>query len=96
MRLETGALIAALVLAGAGFASAQETTGTITGRAADTQRLPVPGVTVTVTGPQGVKTAVTDTQGTLCVSFRHARHVRRPPDLAIFWRARSRRASPSP
>jgi hypothetical protein len=69
MRFNTGALIVMLVLSGAICASAQETTGTITGRAADAQGLPVPGVTVTATGPQGIKTAITDSQGHFAFPF---------------------------
>src|SRR5882672_6346181 len=44
-------------------AFAQETTGTIKGRIVDAQGLAVPGATVTVTGPQGAKTTVTDAEG---------------------------------
>src|SRR4029078_8947688 len=47
----------------AGVASAQQTTGTIAGRATDAQSLAVPGATVTLTGPQGSKTTTTDGQG---------------------------------
>ena len=50
-------------------ASAQETTGTISGRAVDTQGLILPGVTVTATGPQGVKTTVTDGEGRFTLAF---------------------------
>jgi hypothetical protein len=57
----------ALVLAGP--AGAQVTTGTIEGRIVDTQQLPVPGVTVTVTGPQGARTVVTDTDGRFQAPF---------------------------
>ena len=46
-------VVALLVMTG--VASAQETTGTLTGRFVDTQGLAVPGATVTVTGPQGAK-----------------------------------------
>ncbi len=38
-------------------------TGTIEGRALDAQGGALPGVTVTLTGPQGTKTAVTDADG---------------------------------
>ena len=47
-----------IVLMVALFAStlfAQETTGKLQGRAIDAQGLPVPGATVTATGPQGDK-----------------------------------------
>ena len=64
MRSFTLALFALIiVLTSAGIASAQQTTGTITGRATDAQNLAVPGATVTLTGPQGSRTAVTDAQG---------------------------------
>lgn len=38
-------------------------TGTIEGRALDAQGGALPGVTVTLTGPQGTKTAITDAEG---------------------------------
>ena len=38
-------------------------TGTIEGRALDAQSGALPGVTVTLTGPQGTKTAITDADG---------------------------------
>jgi outer membrane receptor protein involved in Fe transport len=64
MRSSTLALfVLIVVLTCAGVASAQQTTGTITGRAIDAQNLAVPGATVTLTGPQGSKTTVTDSQG---------------------------------
>ena len=50
-------------------ARAQETTGTITGLVVDAQGLAVPGVTVTVTGAQGSKTAVTEDTGRFTVPF---------------------------
>lgn len=56
-------LAALLVLSSLSVVSAQETTATITGRVTDPQGLAVPGVTVTVIGPQGNKTAVTDSDG---------------------------------
>jgi hypothetical protein len=52
-----------------GLAAAQETTGTISGRAVDSQGLALPGVTVTATGPQGVKAAVTDAEGRFTLAF---------------------------
>jgi outer membrane receptor protein involved in Fe transport len=58
-----------LICAGAGFAAAQETTSTITGRTIDAQGLPVPGVVVTATGPQGAKSATTDSQGRYTFPF---------------------------
>ena len=62
MRSSTLVLIVALIL-GARVTSAQQTTGTITGRATDAQNLAVPGATVTLTGPQGSQTTTTDGQG---------------------------------
>jgi outer membrane receptor protein involved in Fe transport len=61
MRSSTLVLLIALMCAT--VASAQQTTGTITGRATDAQALAVPGATVTLTGPQGTQTATTDGQG---------------------------------
>jgi outer membrane receptor protein involved in Fe transport len=58
-----------LVLAAAGSAFGQETTGTISGRVVDAQQLAVPGATVTVTGLQGAKTAVTDADGRYAIPF---------------------------
>jgi hypothetical protein len=48
---------------------AQETTGTIQGRIVDAQGLAIPGVTVTVTGTQGAKTAVSDAGGRFNIPF---------------------------
>jgi hypothetical protein len=63
MREPVRLFVLAFVLAFVGSAAAQETTGTLVGRVADSQGLAVPGVTVTVTGPQGVRTFVTDAEG---------------------------------
>ncbi len=59
------AVMCALLLATAGAAAAQSTTGTISGRVVDAQRLPVPGVTVTATSPnlQGTRETVTSENG---------------------------------
>ena len=45
--------------------AAQSTTGTISGRVADSQGLPLPGVTVTATSPnlQGARETVTSENG---------------------------------
>jgi hypothetical protein len=61
----------ALVALAAPFspASAQEITGTVAGRIVDAQNLPVPGVTVTVTGPQGTQTGTTDAEGRYSIPF---------------------------
>src|SRR5947199_502756 len=61
MRTMAGAVAFVLGIASAGFA--QETTGALRGRIVDAQGLPVPGVTVTITGPQGGQTAVADSEG---------------------------------
>ncbi len=64
MRYRFMTLLTALVLAAGGSRlMAQETTGAVTGRITDPQGLAVPGVTVTLTGPQGTKTVVTDGEG---------------------------------
>ena len=69
-RLIKGIAIAiALFLAGAGGAFAQETTGTITGQVTDSQGLAIPGVTVTIIGPQGSKAATTDGDGRFTLPF---------------------------
>ena len=62
-------IIAFVAGAIASLASAQDTTGTISGRIVDAQGLAVPGVTITATGAQGAKTAVTDSQGRFTVPF---------------------------
>lgn len=69
MRIRMSAVVAALLLAVASVASAQGTTGTLAGRLVDTQGLAVPGATVTVTGPQGTKSAVSDGEGRFSVPF---------------------------
>ena len=63
MRL--GIWLVLAVLATAGVADAQSTTGTISGRVVDTQERTVPGVTVSVESPnlQGIRTAVTSENG---------------------------------
>ncbi|HUL99649.1 MAG TPA: carboxypeptidase-like regulatory domain-containing protein, partial [Mycobacterium sp.] len=69
MHARISALFLAFVLAVAGLASAQATTGTISGRVVDGQGLAVPGASVTVTGPQGAKTTTTDSTGRFSVPF---------------------------
>jgi hypothetical protein len=69
MRRRIGALLVTIACGSAGLAAAQETTGTITGRTVDAQGLAVPGATVTVSGPQGQKTAITDGQGRFSFPF---------------------------
>ena len=63
------AAVGLFVLFTSGVVLAQETTGTLNGRVTDAQTLPVPGATVTVTGPQGVKTSVTDADGRFTAPF---------------------------
>jgi Carboxypeptidase regulatory-like domain/TonB dependent receptor-like, beta-barrel len=62
-------IVAFIACSIAGRAAAQDTTGTIAGRIIDGQGLAVPGVTVTVTGPQGAKPTVTDGDGRFTVPF---------------------------
>jgi outer membrane receptor protein involved in Fe transport len=69
MHARVSALVLAFVLACSALASAQGTTGTISGRIVDSQGLAVPGATVTVTGPQGTRTAVSDSAGRFSVPF---------------------------
>lgn len=66
---ERGLMLAAVLLLTVTPTLAQETTGTITGVVRDPQGLAVPGATVTITGPQGAKTAVTESSGRFTVSF---------------------------
>src|SRR5258708_5736286 len=67
--LMKSAAVVVFVLFACGIAFAQETTGAMSGRVIDAQGLPVPGVTVTVTGSQGVKSATTDADGRFAVPF---------------------------
>ena len=53
----------AVLLIATGAAAQETTTGSITGRVTDPQGLPLPGVTVTITSPQGERAYVTDAQG---------------------------------
>lgn len=55
MHARTTVLLVAVMLTLTGAASAQQTTGTISGRILDAQELPVPGVTVTVTVRRGAE-----------------------------------------
>jgi hypothetical protein len=68
MRKCMSAIVMALLVL-TGVASAQETTGTLSGRLVDTQGLAVPGATVTVTGPQGARSFVTDENGRFSAPF---------------------------
>jgi hypothetical protein len=62
-------IIAFIACSIGGFASAQDTTGTISGRIVDAQGLALPGVTITATGSQGSKTAVSGGDGRFTVPF---------------------------
>src|SRR3954463_4383915 len=63
------ALLGALTLALSTTVVAQETTGTLRGRIVDPQGLALPGVTVTVTGPQGAKSVPTEADGRFTLPF---------------------------
>src|SRR3954469_332019 len=63
------ALMAMFAMAFSSGVSAQETTGTLRGRIVDPQGLALPGVTVTVTGPQGVKSVPTEADGRFTLPF---------------------------
>jgi outer membrane receptor protein involved in Fe transport len=69
MRIRLSAIVAALSLWLAGTAVAQTTTGTLSGRVVDAQGLPIPGATVTVTGPQGSRSFVSDSDGRFSAPF---------------------------
>src|SRR5579872_336308 len=69
MHARISALFLAFVLALTGLAAAQETSGTLAGRLVDAQGLAVPGATVTVTGPQGSHSAVTDSDGRFSLPY---------------------------
>src|SRR4051812_39368608 len=69
MRVRTIAALSVFVLAAVGVAFGQETTGAIRGRIVDAQGGAMPGVTVTATGGQGAKTAVTDAEGRFNIPF---------------------------
>src|SRR5512138_2125643 len=69
MSARISAFLVALALAVTSAASAQEIGGTLSGRVLDAQKLPVPGVTVTATGPQGARTAVSDADGRFSLPF---------------------------
>jgi hypothetical protein len=69
MYARMSAFLVALALAVTGLAVAQETTGSLAGQVVDPQGLAVPGATVTVTGPQGARTFVTDAEGRWVAPF---------------------------
>ena len=63
MRFRILAVLTMLLMVGAGYGWSQETTGAVNGRVTDAQGLAVPGAIVTLTGPQGSKSVVTDSEG---------------------------------
>src|SRR5438128_12545718 len=69
MRFRRGLMLLACLLASVATLAAQETTGSVRGRIVDSQGLGVPGVSVTATGPQGSKTATSDTERRFNVPF---------------------------
>src|SRR6185436_12386870 len=69
MYARMSALLVALALAVTSAAYAQEIGGTLSGRVLDAQKLPVPGVTVTATGPQGARSGVSDADGRFSIPF---------------------------
>jgi hypothetical protein len=69
MRLRLIARSAALSFFLTWSAFAQATTGTLAGKLVDAQGLVVPGATVTVTGPQGSRSFVSDADGRFNVPF---------------------------
>jgi hypothetical protein len=69
MYARISAFLVAFAVAVSGLAAAQETTGSLQGQVTDPQGLAVPGATVTVTGPQGARTFVTDAEGRWVAPF---------------------------
>jgi outer membrane receptor protein involved in Fe transport len=69
MRMRMCVIVLATSLLWPALSAAQGTTGTLTGRLTDTQGLPVPGATVVVSGPQGSRPFVTDTEGRFQAPF---------------------------
>jgi hypothetical protein len=66
-----GLLLVLAIVLSAGVASAQSTTGTISGHVSDSQGLALPGVTVSVASPnlQGIRSTVTSEIGDYVVSL---------------------------
>ena len=69
MRVRYTALLLPFLIVAAGTVFGQETTGTITGHLVDAQGLAVPGVIVTITGPQSTRTATSDGEGRFTAPF---------------------------
>src|SRR5215213_6300717 len=69
MYARISAFLVALALAVTGVAAAQEITGSIGGQVVDAQGLAVPGASITITGPQGTRTTVSDAEGRYSAPF---------------------------
>src|SRR4030095_6525498 len=69
MYARISAFLVAFALALSSAANAQEIGGTLSWRVLDAQKLPVPGVTVTASGTQGARTAVSDADGRYSIPF---------------------------
>jgi hypothetical protein len=69
MRTAIVGLVLTLLATTATGVLAQDTTGTITGKVVDPQRLVVPGATITVIGPQGAQIVVSDGNGRFTAPF---------------------------
>jgi hypothetical protein len=69
--MKAGLWFALVWLTSTSVATAQSTSGTISGRVVDAQELPVPGVTVNAESPnlQGIRTAVTSENGDYIISL---------------------------
>lgn len=69
--MKAGLWFMVALLMTASRASAQSTTGTISGRVVDMQKLPVPGVTVNAESPslQGIRTAITSENGDYIITL---------------------------
>ena len=78
-------LLAAVLIGYAGLALAQDTTGTLTGRIVDAQQLAIPGVTVSVAGPQGIRKPRLTTKVDSECRFLHQ---------AVMWCGQCSKASP--
>jgi hypothetical protein len=65
----TSIMTAVYVFTAAAALAQETTTGAVAGKVVDSQNLPIPGATVTVSSAQGSKTAVSDAQGTFLVPF---------------------------
>ena len=89
VRLAAWLLIALVPMLGA-VASAQQTTGTITGRVLDPQNAAIPGATVTAKSPSTgfVRTVVSDTEGVYRLSALPVGLYDLTAELSGFWHRR--------